>query len=101
MTAADDPITWLNLGVLGLVLVALFSNKLALGREVTQRQERIDKLEDELASLRQRLDERLLPLFVRATDMLARLAELERPDHPQRNNPGSWWSQGGQSGGQR
>lgn len=68
-----------NYGTLGLLVLGLISGKIATGRERDREAARADKAESELAAIRLKVEDQVIPLLTRATDLMAReTAERER-----------------------
>lgn len=75
-----SPADWIQYGVLGLVLLSLIVGWLDLGRTTAREAKRADRLEEENARLRQHTEDQVIPLLVRAMDLLDRQAR--RGDGP-------------------
>lgn len=73
--AAPELDAWLQYGVLGLVLAAVVLGWLVPGPSHKRETERADRLEVELRTLRERTEERVIPLVTRALDLIERPRE--------------------------
>lgn len=77
--SAEELLPFLNYGVLGLLVLGLITNRLALPRERDREADRADKAEAERDALRARVEEQVIPLLTRATDLVS---EAERRRAP-------------------
>lgn len=71
LQTADPVSVLLNGGVLGVIVALFLAGQLATGREVRRLERERDQAHEELAHLRQNLEDRLLPALIRSTDLLA------------------------------
>lgn len=65
-------VEWLRFGVLGLVVLSLIVGWLVPGRIHERTLQQLERLEEENARLRERLEEKVIPLVTRAIDVLDR-----------------------------
>lgn len=67
-----------NYGILGLISLGFFAGRIVSAKHYDEMRDDRDKAREELALVRQRLDEQILPALTRSTDVLVRLAEKDR-----------------------
>lgn len=78
-TADLGPYTvWANYGILGLIAFGFFAGRIVSAKHYDEMRSDRDQARDELAAVRQRLDEQILPALTRSTDVLVRMAEKDR-----------------------
>lgn len=64
------PADWLQFGVAGAVIVSIIVGWLTPGRQTEREQARADRLEEEVLRLMKHNEERVIPLLVRAMELL-------------------------------
>jgi hypothetical protein len=69
---------WANYGILGLIALGFFAGRIVSSKHYDEMRNDRDRARDELAQVRQRLDEQILPALTRSTDVLVRMAEKDR-----------------------
>jgi hypothetical protein len=67
-----------NYGILGLIAFGFFAGKIVSSKHYEEMRQDRDKAREELALVRQKLDEQILPALTRSTDVLVRLAEKDK-----------------------
>lgn len=67
-----------NYGILGLISLGFFAGRIVSSKHYDEMREDRDKAREELALVRQKLDDQILPALTRSTDVLVRLAEKDR-----------------------
>jgi hypothetical protein len=67
-----------NYGILGLIALGFFTGKIVSSKHYDEMRVDRDKAREELALVRQKLDDQILPALTRSTDILVRLAEKDR-----------------------
>lgn len=67
-----------NYGILGLIAFGFFMGKIVSSRHYDEMRTDRDKAREELALVRQKLDDQILPALTRSTDVLVRMAEKDR-----------------------
>ena len=78
-TADLGPYTvWANYGILGLIAFGFFAGRIVSSKHYDEMRDDRDRAREELAAVRQRLDEQILPALTRSTDVLVRMAEKDR-----------------------
>lgn len=76
-----DPPTYAqfaNYGILGLIAFGFFAGKIVSSKHYEEMRTDRDKAREELALVRQKLDDQILPALTRSTDVLVRMAEKDR-----------------------
>lgn len=68
-----SPTDWIQYGVLGLVVLSIIVGWLTPGRQTEREASRADRLEQENQRLRQHTEDKVIPLLVRAMDLLERI----------------------------
>ena len=66
-----------NYGILGLIALGFFMGKIVSAKHYEEMRDDRDKAREELALVRQKLDEQILPALTRSTDVLVRMAEKD------------------------
>jgi hypothetical protein len=69
---------WANYGILGLIAFGFFAGRIVSSKHYDEMRTDRDRAREELAAVRQRLDEQILPALTRSTDVLVRMAEKDR-----------------------
>jgi hypothetical protein len=69
---------WANYGILGLIALGFFTGKVVAAKHYEEMRGDRDQAREELALVRQKLDEQILPALTRSTDVLVRMAEKDR-----------------------
>ena len=78
-TADLGPYTvWANYGILGLIAFGFFAGRIVSSKHYDEMRHDRDKAREELALVRQKLDDQILPALTRSTDVLVRMAEKDR-----------------------
>lgn len=67
-----------NYGILGLIAFGFFAGKIVSSKHYDEMRHDRDKAREELALVRQKLDDQILPALTRSTDVLVRMAEKDR-----------------------
>lgn len=67
-----------NYGILGLIALGFFAGKIVSAKHYEEMRGDRDKAREELALVRQKLDDQILPALTRSTDVLVRMAEKDR-----------------------
>lgn len=80
--------TFAQFGIVGVALWAFFTGKVVSAKHYDEMKADRDKARDELASIRQKLDEQIIPALTRSTDLMGRLAERETYREQERRTAG-------------
>lgn len=67
-----------NYGILGLIAIGFFTGRIVAAKHYEEMRTDRDKAREELALVRQKLDDQILPALTRSTDVLVRMAEKDR-----------------------
>lgn len=67
-----------NYGILGIIALGFFAGKIVSSKHYDEMRTDRDKAREELALVRQKLDDQILPALTRSTDVLVRMAEKDR-----------------------
>ena len=67
-----------NYGILGIIAFGFFAGRIVSSKHYDEMRHDRDKAREELALVRQKLDDQILPALTRSTDVLVRMAEKDR-----------------------
>ena len=80
-----DWTSWLQFGVLGIVAIGFVLGKIVPGYILDRIQKELDSKNAEMAQLRSKMENEVIPALTRVTDLMTRIAESSlQPQRPLR-----------------